>query len=126
VTKLRVIFENATSEIELWSKGATAQVDSQLRERRRNFRRRREALERIQSAAGELETRIAELQMQDDRLHQYLARVGELTTALRAESDSDSDLDQSDAVLPVDNDGLLHIDLPLEDEPVPLLMRHHG
>lgn len=121
VTKLRVIFENATSEVELWSKGATAQVDSQLRERRRNFRRRREALERIQSAAGELEQRIAEIQMQDDRLHQYLARVVELTSALRAESDAG----QPDTV-PREDDELLHIDLPLADEPVPVLIRQHG
>jgi hypothetical protein len=121
VTKLRVIFENGTSEVELWSKAATAQVDSQLRERRRNFRRRREALERIQSAAGELEKRIAEIQLQDERLHQYLARVGELTAALRAESDSG----EPDMAVSSHGDELLHIDLPLSDEPVPLLMQQH-
>src|SRR5439155_20593555 len=53
VSKLRVVFESASGELELWSKSASAQIDSQLRERRRGFRRRREALERIQSAAGE-------------------------------------------------------------------------
>ena len=67
VSKLRVVFENASGEIELWNKAASAQVDSQLRERRRGFKRRREALERIQSAAGELEQRIAELEAQDER-----------------------------------------------------------
>ncbi len=117
ITKLRVIFENASSEIELWSKSSSAQVDSQLRERRRNFRRRREALERIQSAAGELEKRIVELQSQDDRLHQYLARVGELTSALRA--DSDAQLVEAPREV-----GLLHIELPPSEEPVPVLIRH--
>jgi hypothetical protein len=44
LSKLRVVFENASSDFELWSKSATSQVDVQLRERRRNFARRREAL----------------------------------------------------------------------------------
>jgi len=45
MSKLRVVFENASGELELWNKMASSQVDSQLRERRRSFRRRREALE---------------------------------------------------------------------------------
>jgi hypothetical protein len=40
VSKLRVVFENASSEIELWNKAVSAQVDSQLRERRKAFKRR--------------------------------------------------------------------------------------
>jgi hypothetical protein len=59
----------------MWSRNASAQVDVQLRERRRAFRRRREALERIQVAAGELEARLAELKAQDERLHQTESRV---------------------------------------------------
>src|SRR4029079_10210384 len=31
VSKLRVVFENASGELELWSKSASAQVDAQLR-----------------------------------------------------------------------------------------------
>lgn len=84
VSKLRVVFENASSELELWNKTASAQVDSQLRERRRNFRRRHEALDRIRSAAGELEQRIAELETADRRTAQYVVRLGELAFALRA------------------------------------------
>ena len=83
VSKLRVLFENASGEIELWAKTAAAQVDSQLRERRRNFRRRREALERIQVAAGDLEQRLDELQAQDARLQQLNVRAIELIAALR-------------------------------------------
>ena len=49
VSKLRVVFENASSELELWNKAVSAQVDSQLRERRKAFKRRRETLEKIQS-----------------------------------------------------------------------------
>ena len=68
LSKLRVVFENAVGEIELWSKAASAQIEQQLHERRRAFAHRREALERIQSAAGDLEQRIAEVEQQDKRL----------------------------------------------------------
>lgn len=68
LSKLRVVFENAAGEIELWSKAATAQIDQQLRERRQAFAHRQEALQRIQAASGELEQRIAELEQQEKRL----------------------------------------------------------
>ncbi len=83
VSKLRVVFENASAEIELWNKATSSQVDLQLRERRRNFRRRRESLERVQTAASDLELRIAELEAGDERLQGFLARVRELFQALR-------------------------------------------
>ncbi len=83
VSKLRVVFENAAGDIEMWSKSTTAQIESQLRDRRRGFKRRKEALERIQSAAGDLERRIGEVQGQDDRLQQWLERVDSLAAALR-------------------------------------------
>ncbi len=91
LSKLRVVFENATGEIELWNKSASAQIDSQLRERRRSFKRRREALERVQVASGELETRIAELEAQDERAQQLLARASSLVAQVRAEAQSGAD-----------------------------------
>ena len=75
LSKLRVVFENAAGEVELWSKSAQGQVDMQLRERRRAFVRRREALQRVQLAAGELEQRIAEVQAQDEHLAEMLSRL---------------------------------------------------
>lgn len=75
LSKLRVVFENAAGDIELWSKGATAQVDQQLRERRKAFQRRRESLERIQAAAGELEHRIGEVEAQDAHLRELQQRL---------------------------------------------------
>ncbi|HLL19746.1 MAG TPA: dynamin family protein, partial [Rubrivivax sp.] len=75
LSKLRVVFENAAGELELWSKSATSQVEVQLRERRRNFARRREALQRVQTAASELEQRIAEVQNQDQHVADVQARL---------------------------------------------------
>jgi Dynamin family len=86
VSKLRVVFENASSELELWNKATSAQVDSQLRERRRNFRRRRESLERVQTAASDLELRIAELEAQDERLQGFLRRARQLLDTLREQA----------------------------------------
>ncbi|RVU47318.1 dynamin family protein [Rubrivivax rivuli] len=77
-SKLRVVFENAAAELELWSKGASGQVESQLGERRRGFMRRREALQRVQAAAGDLEQRIAEVQAQEDHLGTLQARLDAL------------------------------------------------
>ncbi len=75
LSKLRVVFENAAGEVELWSKAAQAQVDVQLRERRRGFTRRRESLQRVQAAAGDLEQRISEVQAQDEHLAEMLSRL---------------------------------------------------
>ncbi|MEO5697661.1 MAG: dynamin family protein [Burkholderiaceae bacterium] len=86
VSKLRVVFENASADIELWNKSVTSQVDAQLRERRRNFRRRRESLERIQTAATDLELRIVELEEQDARLQGLSRRAQQLIAALREQA----------------------------------------
>lgn len=84
VSRLRVVFESACGELELWNKTASAQIDSQLRERRRAFKRRRESMERIQQAAGELEHRVSELESQDQRLQQLQARMKQVLDGLVA------------------------------------------
>ena len=68
LSKLRVVFESAAGEIELWNKGASTQIEQQLRERRDAFARRREGLQRIQAASGELEQRIAEVEQHGQQL----------------------------------------------------------
>ncbi len=80
MSKLRVVYENAAAGYELWSKGAQAQIDAQLRERRHAFARRREALQRVQAAAGDLEQRIAEVQQQDTQLSELHGRVDMLAS----------------------------------------------
>lgn len=87
-SKLQVVFESASAELEQWNKAISAQVDSQLRERRRNFKRRRESLERVQAAASELESRLSELEAQDRRLQGFMAGVRGLLEALRDDARS--------------------------------------
>ena len=88
LSRLRVVFENAAGEFELWSKGPTSQVEVQLRERRRGYARRREALQRVQEAAGELESRIIEVEVQDDQLIDLQTRVDLLAAETRASARS--------------------------------------
>jgi hypothetical protein len=89
VSRLRVVFETVSNDIELWNKTASAQVDSQLRERRRNFKRRYESLDRIQSASTELDNRLQEVQDQDERVLQLQTRLGTLMETLVAQAHSD-------------------------------------
>jgi hypothetical protein len=77
-----VVYETAVNQVELWNKSAAAQLDAQLRERRRNFGRRIEAVSRIQQAAGGLNERIRELQLQQADLNLLDAKLTELTDHL--------------------------------------------
>lgn len=81
-TRLRTIHEAALGEVELWSKTAAAQLDAQLRERRRNFARRIEAIDRIQQATGGLADRIREIELQEATINELEAKLGELTEYL--------------------------------------------
>ncbi|MDB5932090.1 MAG: hypothetical protein JWR60_3797 [Polaromonas sp.] len=80
--RLRMVFESALSEVELWNKSASSQLDAQLRERHRNFSRRLEAVERIQQAASGLDERIVELNDQDAQLKELEAKLAKMTAGL--------------------------------------------
>ena len=81
-TRLRTVYESALGEVELWNKSAASQLDAQLRERRRNFGHRIEAIERIQQAASGLDERIAEIDEQENVLNELDAKLTELTVHL--------------------------------------------
>jgi hypothetical protein len=88
-TRLRVVFESALGEVELWNKSAASQLDAQLRERRKNFAKRLEAIERIQNAAVTLDERILELDGQDTKsaeLDKKLAKLAALLVDAPADS----------------------------------------
>jgi Dynamin family len=81
-TRLRVVYETALGEVELWNKTAAAQLDAQLRERRKNFARRIEAIDRIQDAANTLDERLTEIDAQDHHLTSLDKKLVELTAHL--------------------------------------------
>jgi len=84
IMRLRTVYESVANELELWSKSATAQLDAQLRERRRSFARRIEAVDRIQNAATGLVERISEIEAGEEELMQLERRLTELTAQLIA------------------------------------------
>ena len=64
--------------------------------------RRRESLERVQTAASGLEIRIAELEGQDERLQGFLRRAKQLFDALREQAQAG----------PVAGNDLISLELP--------------
>ncbi len=100
-TRLRVVYESALGEVELWNKSAASQLDAQLRERRRNFGRRIEAIERIQSAASGLDERIGEINVQEVALNALDNKLTELTSHLAHTPATAVQQDAPDTVLDV-------------------------
>jgi len=84
-SRVRAVNEAAMAEVERWSKSAGAQLDAQLKERRRNFVRRIESVERIQQAAGGLEERLAEIHAHEGQLKALNERLQELTGLLTSQ-----------------------------------------
>ena len=81
-SRLRMVFESATAEVERWNQSASAQLDAQIRERRQGFSRRLEAIARIEQAASTLDERIAELNAQDMRLEVLETTLADMTSQL--------------------------------------------
>ena len=93
-TRVRSVHEAALADVELWSKSAAAQLDAQLRERRRNFSRRIEAIDRIQQAAGGLAERLQDIERQEIAMDQLGVKLAELTSYLVvARQDKSAEID---------------------------------
>ena len=80
--RLRVVFDLALDELEMWNKSALVQLDTQLRERHQSVARRLEAVERIQLATSTLDERIAELDGQQTIQEAIEAKFAGLTSRL--------------------------------------------
>ncbi len=80
--RLRALHETALADVEAWSKSADSQLDAQLRERRKNFMRRLEAIDRIAQASSGLDERIEEISHRKEYLDQVELKLSELTSYL--------------------------------------------
>jgi hypothetical protein len=67
-SRVLAVLGDMAQEAETWSRAAVAPVDTQLRERRKGFVRRIEAIDRIRSAASGLGERMIELEAQSATL----------------------------------------------------------
>ena len=81
-SRVRVVFESALGEVEVWSQSASAQFDAQMRERHQGFNKRLDAIKRIEQAASTLDERIAELNVQKIRFQAVETMLGDLTSQL--------------------------------------------
>ncbi|MDB5731313.1 MAG: dynamin family protein [Variovorax sp.] len=81
-SRLRVVNEGAMAQLEAWSKEAIAQLHTQFKERRRNFEKRIEAVERVQSATGTLDERLAEFTAHEAALAELDGQLRDLTSML--------------------------------------------
>jgi hypothetical protein len=86
VARVRSIFETALGGIEVWNKSCSSQRATQLRERRRAYGRRIEAIRRIQDAAGGLDQRIAEINEQEATLKAAQQRLDGILGELQISS----------------------------------------
>lgn len=84
LARLRVVFESAAGELDGWSKAAQGQLEAQVRERRHALARRRETLQRVKGATGELEQRIAEVHALDEQGAQLLLRLDAMLAQIEA------------------------------------------
>ncbi len=81
-TRLRSIFEAVLYDIEVWSKSADDQLDIQLRERKNNFSRRLEGIDRIQADAEGLSERVQDIEQQTTTLTALESKLYELTSRM--------------------------------------------
>jgi CRP-like cAMP-binding protein len=80
--RLRTVHDTALADVEAWSKSADSQLDAQLRERRKNFVRRLEAIDRIAQASSGLDERIEDINRRKEDLDQVETKLSELTDYL--------------------------------------------
>jgi hypothetical protein len=109
-SRVRSIFEIALGEFELWNKAVFGQLDAQLRERRRAYGRRLDAVRRIQDAAGGLDVRLSEINEQKRELIGIEKRLTAIVDDLRAVRSASAPVD-IELEPPVD----LELDLSMVD-----------
>jgi G:T/U-mismatch repair DNA glycosylase len=74
-TRVKHLYDIVNRDVETWLRTVMSPLETQVREHQLQLRRRLESVQRIQSASGELEARIAELEQQDDALSAEIATI---------------------------------------------------
>ena len=87
--RLRAVYDSAFAEVEMWSQSAAAQLEHQLRERRKSFGRRLEAIDRIQQASSGLQQRLAEIESSESLMDLLDGRLADLTSYFVTGEDAD-------------------------------------
>jgi hypothetical protein len=83
-SRIRSIHDSELSELEAWNRFAANGLDTQLREKRRNYARRIEAVERIGDAADGLGYRLDEIGVQERLLDELGTKAATLARTVHA------------------------------------------
>uniref|UniRef100_E6PTL0 Dynamin N-terminal domain-containing protein n=1 Tax=mine drainage metagenome TaxID=410659 RepID=E6PTL0_9ZZZZ len=75
LARLRSLLERGVRDAQHWNRAALAQLDAQVRERKRNLGRRMQSLEQVENAEGELGQRIAQLRKQASEMRHQRAQL---------------------------------------------------
>ena len=74
-SRVKHVYDVANRDVESWLRAVMSPLETQVREHHMQLRRRLESVERIHSASGELEERLAELEHQDEALTAQIATL---------------------------------------------------
>ncbi len=75
LARLRSLLERGVRDAQHWNRAALAQLDVQVRERKRNLGRRMQSLEQVENAEGELGQRIAQLRAHGSEMRNQRAQL---------------------------------------------------
>ena len=118
-SRLRIVYESAQAELELWSKSATSQLEYQMAQRQRHFNRRRDAMTRVMRAELGLVERISEIETMQSALGMHEEKLIELCSALATTNIESPKTEDERGGLPLFGDSAyegidIPIDIPLE------------
>jgi Dynamin family. len=75
LARLRSLLERGVRDAQHWNRAALAQLDVQVRERKRNLGRRMQSLEQVENAEGELGQRITQLRAYGSEMRNQRAQL---------------------------------------------------
>jgi hypothetical protein len=86
--QIRVIFENAQTDIERWAQNTVQVLETELTERRRNLARRAEAVSQVNDSSQDLGDRIAKVDAELDAIKAQGRRLVALSKGVDGEANA--------------------------------------
>ena len=88
VSRVYEVFSTANSGIDAWLRAIMAPVETQIRESEQQISRRMESVKQIRTAAGAIDSRVAELRAADAELNEKIAAIERMAAELGKVVDS--------------------------------------
>jgi hypothetical protein len=81
-SRVKHVYDVANRDVEVWLRAVMAPLESQVKERHLQLRRRLESIKRIHGASGELDARVGELEQANDALRSQLHALDEALASI--------------------------------------------